>query len=87
MLDYLGHEPESSEEDYEEDLKEYVQDLDEETENSFSFSIGALRPGETLWLDRVILVKPVKKRIMINYSIKSKNTTGNLSGTIDYVMH
>lgn len=88
VLDFWSKEPESTEEDYEEDLKEYVQDFDEETENVYTFSIGALRPGETLWLDRVILVKPeeMKKRIMINYSIKSENTTGNLSGTIDYVM-
>ncbi len=76
--------PASTADDYEEELRDYVQDIDEGTKNEFSFSIGAIRPNETLWLDKVLLIKPIDKQIVIKYSIKSNKTTGLLAGTLYY---
>lgn len=74
----------SSAEDYEAQLQEYVQTIDDGTPNEFSFFIGALRPNETVWLDRVLLIKPVNGEIVIDYSIKSNNSTGFISGKLVY---
>ena len=77
-------EPASTANDYEEELQDYVQEIDDGTENEFSFGIGAIRPNETLWLDKVLLIKPIDKQIVIKYSIKSNKTTGLLAGTLYY---
>ena len=74
----------SNKEDYENELKEYVKEPDEGTKNEFSFEIFSLRPSEIVWLDKVLLIKPVDKRIVIQYHLKSKNTTGNISGELYY---
>ena len=77
-------EPASTANDYEEELQDYVQEIDDGTENEFTFGIGAIRPNETLWLDKVLLIKPIDKQIVIKYSIKSNKTTGLLAGTLYY---
>lgn len=86
ILDAFGYlsTPASNEEDYEAKLQEFVQGADEGTDNEFSFSIGALRPNETLWLDKVLLIKPVEGKIIIDYSVKSNNTTGYIAGRLCY---
>ncbi len=76
--------PVSNEDDYEEELQEFIQDADEGTEREFSFTIGALRPNETLWLDKVLLIKPVDGKIILEYSLKSNNTTGHIAGRLCY---
>ena len=76
--------PESDAEDYAQELQEYVQGTDGGTGREYSFTIGALRPKEVLWLDRVLLIKPVEGRIIISYKIKSNNTTGDLTGELIY---
>ena len=76
--------PSSDSEDYEQELQDYIQDIDEDSGNEFSFSIGALRPNETIWLDKVLLIKPVDGIITIDYSLKSNNTTGYISGSLCY---
>lgn len=73
----------SDSKDYEQELQDYVQSIDEGTNNEYSFTIGALRPNETVWLDRVMLIKSVERKVTIEYSIKSKNTTGQLAGTLN----
>ena len=70
--------------DYEEELQEFIQDVDEGTEREYSFAIGALRPNETLWLDKVLLIKPVDGKIILEYSLKSNNTTGHIAGRLCY---
>lgn len=72
----------SDSEDYEQELQDYVQSIDEGTNNEYSFTIGALRPKETVWFDRVMLIKSVERNVTIEYSIKSNNTTGQLAGTL-----
>ncbi len=74
--------PGSDSEDYEQELQDYVQSTDEGTNGEYSFIIGALRPNETVWLDRVMLIKPIDRNVTIEYSIKSNNTTGQLSDTL-----
>lgn len=74
--------PASDQEDYEQELQEYVQDVDEGTNDEYSFLIGALRPNETVWLDKVMLIKPVDGKIIIDYSVKSNNTTGYIEGRL-----
>ncbi len=74
--------PDSDSDDYEQELQEYFQSTDEGTTDEYSFTIGALRPNETVWLDRVMLIKPVDGNVTIEYSIRSNNTTGQLSNTL-----
>ena len=76
--------PASDAKDYENELQEFVQDVDEGTEREFSFTIGSLRPNETLWLDKVLLIKPVDGKIILEYSLKSNNTTGHIAGKLCY---
>lgn len=76
--------PEYDADDYEEELEEFIQETNEGSTNEYSFTIGELRPKETVWLDKVILIKPVNEKIIIEYTIKSTNTTGDLNGTLLY---
>lgn len=76
--------PTSDAEDYEHELQEFVQEVDEGTAREFSFTIGSLRPNETLWLDKVLLIKPVDGKIILEYSLKSNNTTGHIAGKLCY---
>lgn len=82
-IDAFGYATTASDaEDYEQELQDYVQEICEGSSNEYCFTIGALRPNETLWLDKVLLIKPVDGKIHIDYSIKSNNSTGNLTGTL-----
>lgn len=74
--------PGSDSEDYEQELQDYVKLTDEGTNGEYSFTIGALRPNETVWLDRVMLIKSFDRNVTIEYSIKSNNTTCQLSNTL-----
>lgn len=74
----------SDAEDYEGELQDYIQDIDTGSTDEYSFTISALRPNETLWLDRVLLIQPTDNQIVIKYSIKSNNSTGHIEGTLFY---
>lgn len=74
----------SDDEDYEGELQDYIQDVDDGSTDEYSFTISALRPNETLWLDRVLLIQPTDNQIAIKYSIKSNNSTGHIEGTLFY---
>ena len=84
MIDAFGYtsKPASNADDYEQELQDYVQELNDGTCDEYCFTIGALRPNETVWLDKVMLIQPYDGRIMLNYSIKSNNSTGELSGQL-----
>ena len=86
QIDAFGYssEPEYDAEDYENELQEYVQSFNASTQDEYSFSIGALRPNETVWLDKVMLIQPVEGTIEIKYNIKSNNSTGELFGDLKY---
>lgn len=76
--------PEYDADDYEEELEEFIQETNEGSTNEYSFTIGELRPKETVWLDKVILIRPANGKTIIEYTIKSTNTTGDLNGTLSY---
>ena len=50
----------------------------------FEFSIGSLRAKEKKWLGPALLVNPLTDSFHIEYSIKSKNSDGDLSGIVTY---
>ena len=84
MIDVFGYasEPSSNADDYEQELQDYVQEFSGGTHEEYRFSIGALRPNETVWLDKVMLIQPVDEQVVLKYSIKSNNSTGELSNTL-----
>lgn len=87
-IDAFGYasEPEYDAEDYENELQEYVQSISASTQDEYSFSIGALRPNETVWLDKVMLIQPVEGIIAIKYTIKSNKSNGELFGDLKYCL-
>lgn len=50
----------------------------------FEFSIGSLRAKEKKWLGPALLINPLTDNFHIEYSIKSKNSDGDLSGIVTY---
>ena len=50
----------------------------------FEFSIGSLRAKEKKWLGPALLINPLTENFHIEYSIKSKNSDGDLSGIVTY---
>lgn len=50
----------------------------------FEFSISSLRAKEKKWLGPALLLKPLTDSFNIEYSIKSKQSDGDLSGIIKY---
>ena len=78
----FNNEPKSDENDYEDELRKYFKTPLENENNTFLFDIGQIRPQETLWLDKILIVRPDHGEIDIEYSIKSKNTTGEISSKI-----
>lgn len=53
------------------------------TTNVLEFKISSLQAKETKWLNKIILIKINNGKIKLNYSIKSDNTDGNISGMIE----
>lgn len=51
--------------------------------NVLEFKINSLQANETKWLEKIVLIKIKHGNIKINYSIKSDNTDGSLSGVIE----
>lgn len=67
--------------DCKDDLAEYI--ATPSSNHVVEFKINSLQANETKWLDKVILIKIHKGKIKISYSIKSDNTDGSVSGTIE----
>ena len=84
MIDCFGYasEPAADADDYEQELQDYVQKLNDGSHDEYCFTIGALRPNETVWLDKVMLIQPIDGQVILNYSIKSNSSTGELSGSL-----
>lgn len=83
-IDGFGYavEPDPTKEDYEYALQDYIQVIDEGTDNQYTFYVQSIRSNEILWLEKAILIQPIDGNIVVNYSIKSNNTKGDLSGTL-----
>ena len=52
--------------------------------NAVEFKISSLQANETKWLSKVILLKAGSDDIKLKYSIKSDNTDGSITGTIQH---
>lgn len=76
--------PRYDEEDYEREISKYVAMPIANSKSEFEFTISSLRPKENKWLGPALLIRPLKDSFDIEYSIKSKNSNGNLSGIIKY---
>lgn len=70
--------------DYVRELSKYIASPIAERKSEFKFNIGSLKAKERKWVGPAVLVKPLKDSFEINYTIKSKQSGGDLNGTITY---
>ena len=71
-----------NEEDYENNLKQFI--LEPADETHYSTTLTCLRAGESKLLSGGILIRPLKEKITINYSIHSACSTGVIKGSLTY---
>ncbi len=76
--------PKYDAEDYEREIRKYIASPIEGSTSEYSYDIKSLRPRETNWIGSAILVKPHSETIRIFYSIISQNSSGELSGTLEF---
>jgi hypothetical protein len=69
--------------DYEREIRKYIASPIEGSTSEYSFDIQSLRPRETNWIGAAILVKPISETIRISYSVISRNSNGELSGSLE----
>ena len=75
-------EPEKDDEDYVNELSEYI--VTKDSANVYEFQVQRLRPGECRWLSQGLLIKKDDERKpTITYRILSSKTTGSMEGTIE----
>lgn len=70
--------------DYARELKKYIATPMDDNALEFMFNIKALKPSEKKWLGAALLIKPLTNEFELSYSIKSKQSDGDLSGTLKY---
>lgn len=75
--------PAKSEKDYALELREFIATAN--GRDYYEFDVSNLRPNECKWLCCGLLIKPVENAIKITYQIRSAHSTGNLSGTLEYI--
>ncbi|WP_108775276.1 hypothetical protein [Lactimicrobium massiliense] len=71
----------SSDEDFIADLVDFVEKPDG---NRYQFELKSLRPSETVWIGRGILVRPITDIISFHYTIYSEKLGQRLSGDVTY---
>lgn len=76
--------PRYSSEDYARELRKYIAIPMEDNNGEFMFNIKSMKPSEKKWLGPALLIKPLVGNFDISYSIKSKQSDGNLSGTMSF---
>lgn len=76
--------PQYDSDDYERELKKYIVSPLDIDNSEVEFYVNDLRPKEKKWLSGSILVKPKARKISFSYFIKSNNSSGELSGLIEY---
>ena len=69
-------------EDYVRELRKYIASPIDGSVSEYVFHINTLYAREKKWLGAAILVSPCSNVIEITYSVKSKNSDGNLSGRL-----
>ena len=73
--------PEKTEKDYRMELEEFIAST--HSSGYYEFNVAELRPGECRWLCCGMLIKPLDGKIVLNYRIYSKNTSGNLNDILE----
>ena len=72
--------PEKTEEDYENELRDYIASTD--GRGYYEFNVKQLRPNECRWLSTGMLIKPEKDNVVISYHIYSSHSSGELCGRL-----
>lgn len=73
--------PDKTAADYKKELEDYIASTG--GNGYYEFDITALRPGECKWLCGGMLIRPIDNEVKVRYQIRSKNSLGNLSGSLD----
>lgn len=72
--------PPKTEEDYENELRDYIASTD--GRGYYEFNVKQLRPNECRWLSTGMLIKPEKDNVVISYHIYSSHSSGELCGRL-----
>lgn len=76
--------PRYNSDDYGREISKYIATPMVNSDTEFEFSICSLKAKEKKWLGPALLIRPLADSFDIEYSIKSKNSDGNLSGIVTY---
>ena len=78
---YGFSEPAKTEEDYKEEMSEYIASTG--GRGYYEFDVQNLRPNECRWFSTGMLIRPVDGEIRISYRIHSSHSNGNLFGILE----
>ena len=78
--------PKYDSDDYERELKKYIASPLNIHNYELEFEISDLRAKEKKWIGGLIAVKAKGDKISLSYNIKSQNSSGELSGRIEYII-
>lgn len=73
--------PDKTEEDYRQELETYIASTC--GKGYYEFDVTNLRPNECRWLSYGMLLRPVDGKVKVHYQIRSKYSTGDLSGILE----
>ncbi len=74
--------PDPDEDDYEEEIENYIESPVDGNDRAYRIEIPSLRPGEKSWLG-IIAVEDNGQPVEISYTIKSDNTDGSIEGILE----
>lgn len=78
--------PKYDSDDYERELKKYIASPLNLNNDELEFEINDLRAKEKKWIGGLIAVKAKGDIISLSYNIKSQNSSGELSGRVEYTI-
>ena len=73
--------PDKTKDDYRQELEEFIASTG--GRGYYEFNVTSLRPGECRWLCYGMLIRPVDGKVVVHYQIHSKNSSGDLSDTLE----
>lgn len=67
--------------DYESEIQTYVKmPIDK---SQYQCTVKSIRPNEIMWLGQVLMLKATEEKVVLQYTIISENTNGDLTGEIE----
>lgn len=73
--------PRSDAMDYEAEIQTYVKmPIDK---SQYQCTVKSIRPNEIMWLGEVLMLKATEEKVVLQYTIISENTNGDLTGEIE----